>query len=234
MKNPVESEGRLFIVATPIGNLKDITERARETLEKVDVIFCESLKKGRVLLNALGIRKRLSVLNNKNERKKVEDLIRFLNMGKDVALITDSGTPGISDPGYLPVKKAIDNGYPVIPIPGPSSIMALLSVSGLPTEKFYFEGFLPKSRAKKQKRLEYLLSLDCTFVFFESPHRVLETLGIIASESPRRRMALGREMTKVHEEIIRGDAEGIYDSLKRRERIKGEITIAVAPEGYGG
>ncbi len=223
--------GRLFVVATPIGNLEDITLRALKVLKEVDVIFCESLKKARILLGHFGIKKRLVVLNVKNERKRVKELVDWLKKG-DVALITDSGTPGISDPGYLPVKTALSYGFEVVPIPGPSSVTALLSISGLPTERFYFEGFLPNREKRKEKRLNYLLSLDSTFVFFESPHRIVKTFELLNRMAPERPVAVGRELTKMHEEVLRGTCREIFETLKDR-KILGEFVVAVAPEGYG-
>ncbi len=231
MRRPVEDRGRLFVMATPLGNLGDITLRALEVLKKVDVVFSESLRKSRVLLGHLGIKKRVVVLNVKNERRRVKDLLTFLRMGKDVALITDSGTPGISDPGYLPVRCAVDGGFQVVPVPGPSSLTAFVSVSGLPSERFVFEGFLPKSKKRRRDRLSELLSMDYTFFFFESPARIVGTLDILSELSPERKVALGRELTKVHEEIIRGTAREVFDILSKRNKVQGEFVVGVAKEG---
>ncbi len=228
MRLPVGNEGILFVVATPIGNLGDITLRALETLKASDTIFCESLRKSRILLSHFGISKRLFVINSKNERKAVYKLIARLRKGEKVSLITDSGTPGISDPGYLPVKMAVDEGFKVVPVPGPSSLTAFVSVSSLPSERFIFEGFLPRSSARRRKRIRELLSTGYTFFFFESPSRILDTLSDLAALSPERRVAVGRELTKLHEEVIRGTAKDVFELVSSRNAVKGEFIVGVS------
>ncbi len=216
----------LYIVATPIGNLNDITFRAVEVLKNVDVVLCEDTRETLKLLNHLGIKKRLVSYYRDNERVRLKEAISMLGEGKEIALVCDRGTPGISDPAYLLVREALKKGISVIPVPGPSALVASLSVCGLPADRVCFCGFLPRKEGKKRKFLESLKERDETVVFYESVHRVNETLEIMNEIFPEREMTICRELTKKFEEIRTGTVRKIF--LEYRERdIKGEFVVVV-------
>lgn len=222
--------GILYIVATPIGNLDDITQRAARILAEVDRIVCEDTRHTAKLLAHLNISKPLVSLHEHNERQRTPELVRLLIAGARLALVSDAGTPLISDPGYRLVREAIAAGASVVPIPGPSAVTAALSASGLGTDAFYFGGFLPRKRAQRRKQLQQLQSLPATLVFFEAPHRILAALEDIAEIFGQRPLVLARELTKVHEEFLRGSARQLYEQLQARAAIKGEFTILIAAQ----
>ena len=223
--------GSLFVVATPIGNLEDISLRAINTLKEVDVIVAEDTRITGRLLKKYDIKKSLTSFHIRNEARKVDKIINYLNEGKSVALVSDAGTPCISDPGYLLVNKARNQKIEVLSIPGPSSTTAALSISGLPSEKFYFEGFLPKKKGK-QKRIEYLSQLDSTVVLFESPYRLIKTLEKLLAVMGNRHISVCKEISKISEDVFFGKMEDVISDLKEKTTIKGEYVILVAREGY--
>jgi 16S rRNA (cytidine1402-2'-O)-methyltransferase len=222
--------GVFYIVSTPIGNLQDITFRALETLRKVDMILCEDTRRTSFLLNSYDIKKQLISCYQENIKERMPFVIEQLLQGKSVALVSDSGTPCISDPGYMIVKEVIKNNIPLTVIPGPSAIISALVVSGLPTDSFVFCGFLGKKRSKIIKEIAGALSLNKTVVFYESPHRLLRTLSIIKTLSSEIKVAVVRELTKKFEEVIRGKIEEVIDILNKRGLIKGEIVVVLSNE----
>ncbi len=217
--------GALYIVSTPIGNLDDITLRAVRILSGVDVIAAEDTRKTKFLLNHLSISKPLVSNYSYNETRRVPELIGELKQGKSVAVVTDAGTPGISDPAFLLISAAIGNAIPVIPIPGASAVLAALVASGLPTDRFVFEGFLPVKKGRKTK-LEGLKSETRTIVIYESPFRVERTLNDIVEHFGERRVVIARELTKKFEEIRRGLASEVLEHI-RKSTPKGEFVIVV-------
>lgn len=219
----------LYIVATPIGNLEDITLRAIRILKEVDIIAAEDTRHTKKLLNRYGISTQLTSYFEHNEIKKTGWIISELIAGKDVALVSDAGTPGISDPGYRLVKTAIENSIPVVSVPGPSAIISALTVAGLPTDSFCFEGFVPSKSGERQKFLSGLKGAKKTIVLYESPRRLLTTLTDIHNMLGDVDVVIAREMTKFHEEVIRGKAGRILSDLSSRG-IKGEITLLLYPE----
>lgn len=197
-------KGRLFVVATPIGNLEDLTARALRVLGEVDLIASEDTRHSRRLLDHYHIRTPLTSYHEHNESEKAQALLRELAQGRNVALITDAGTPGISDPGYRVVRAARREGYEVVAVPGPSALAAALSVSGLPTDGFSFHGFFPRKRSQAEEFLEAAGRQGGTHVFFESPHRLLDTLRAIGERLPEAQVCVARELTKIHEEVVLG------------------------------
>ena len=219
--------GTLYVVATPIGNLEDITFRAVRILREVDLIACEDTRQTRKLLDRYGISKPLVSYHEHNEAARSQELLRELQAGKNVALVSDAGTPLISDPGYRLVSVAREAGITVSPIPGPGALLAGLSASGLATDSFVFLGFLPPKKNQRRKELEQWKSAPATLVFYEAPHRIAETLADIADVLGPRDVVLARELTKVHEEFLRGPAADIAKTLSERPPLKGEITLMV-------
>ena len=219
--------GILYIVATPIGNLEDITHRAVRVLGEADLIACEDTRQTRKLLDRYGIGKPLASYHEHNEQERSDELIRELEGGKNIALVSDAGTPLIADPGYRLVQKARAHAITVTPIPGPSAIIAALSASGLPTDAFEFRGFLPVKRAQRRRLLEEIRGSESTQVFYEAPHRIVETLDDVAEVLGDRPVVMGRELTKLHEEFLSGTAAEIRDALKSRTAIKGEFTVMI-------
>ena len=221
--------GSLYIVSTPIGNLNDITKRSLEVLRNVDLIAAEDTRVTKRLLNHFDIKNNLISYNNYNENKKYQYLLDVLKSNKDVAVVSDAGTPCISDPGYRIVNAANILGFNVLTVPGPNSAIAALSISGLPCDAFYFQGFLPKKKGRT-KRLNYLKELDCTIIIFESPKRLLKTLDDILFVLGNRVVSLCKELTKLHENIIFGYLDNVIKELDMQ--IKGEYIILVAKEKY--
>jgi len=216
----------LYIVSTPIGNLKDITLRAIETLKSVDLIAAEDTRHTRILCNEYGITTVLTSYFEHNERSKSEYLVKLLKEGKNIALVTDAGTPGISDPGYRVVKAAKDAGIPITVIPGATAMIAALSLSALPTDRFVFEGFLPPKDVGREKRLEALKEEDRTIVFYESPHRVEKTLRSIAKVLNNPVVTCAREITKKFEEVKEGPALTLAEEFVKKEP-RGEFVIVL-------
>ena len=219
--------GSLFLVATPIGNLEDITFRAVRTLKEVDLIACEDTRHTRRLLDHYGIEKPAISYHDHNETDRARSLVERLLGGSNIAVVSDAGTPLISDPGYRLVTAAVEAGIRVIPIPGPSAILAALTASGLTADSFYFGGFVSQKQSARRKLFEALADLDCSLVFYEAPHRILETLRDIAEIYGEREIVLTRELTKIHEEFLRGTALALFRNLSERESIKGEMTIVI-------
>ncbi len=195
--------GTLFIVSTPIGNLKDITLRAIDTLKAVDLIACEDTRHTRRLLSHYGINTPTTSYFEHNKIRKGDYLVRLLKEGKKIALVSDSGTPGISDPGFNIIRLVIENSIPLTVIPGPSALISALILSGMPTDSFSFHGFLSNKRAKRRRQLEPLKTQKNTTVFYESPHRILKTLHDILDVLGDREIVIGRELTKLFEEVLR-------------------------------
>ena len=222
--------GTLYIVSTPIGNLKDITKRALEVLENVDLIAAEDTRITKRLLNHFDIKNNFISYNDYNENKKYQYLLDVLKNNKNIAIVSDAGTPSISDPGYRIVNAANLSGFKVVTIPGPSSAIAALSISGLPSDSFYFEGFLPKKKGRT-KRLNYLKELDCTVIIFESPKRLLKTLNDILSVLGNRVVSLCKELTKLHETVKLDYLSNIIKAIDS-EVIKGEYVLLIAKEKY--
>lgn len=222
--------GTLYIVATPLGNLEDITLRAIKTLKSVDAIACEDTRRASTLLRHLGISgKKLVSHHAFNEKKAITNILDLLEGGYDVAVITDAGTPAISDPGFALVRAAYDINARVIPLPGPSAVTTALSVCPLPVHNFFFAGFLPHKKGRKSK-LEFLASLESTVVFYESPHRILKLLNEIEVAFPDSEVFIAREATKMHEEYLRGTPSEMIERLTG-EKTRGEFVVVVYPKG---
>ncbi len=221
------TKGTLYIVSTPIGNLEDITLRALRILKEVDLVAAEDTRHTGLLLKHFGIQTPLTSYFQGNEFKKKEFILSRLRQGDRVALVSDAGTPGISDPGFRLIQTAIENQIPIVPIPGASAVIAALSVSGLPTDAFLFKGFLPHKSKKKRDLLEELKEVRETLIFYESPHRIRETLKDIFEILGDREMALTRELTKIYEEILRGKVREIETQIGDRQ-LKGEITLVIS------
>lgn len=223
--------GVLYVVATPIGNLEDVTVRALRILKEVDLIAAEDTRHTRKLLAHYAITTRLTSYHDHAEATKTPKLIALLHAGKNVALVSDAGTPGISDPGYRLVNAAAEAGLRVVPVPGPSMVTALLSVGGLPTDRFAFEGFLPAKQSRRRRVLRALRREPRTLVLYESSHRLLACLADLAAELGDRRIVVGREVTKQFEEILRGPISEVAATLGQRP-VKGEVALLV--EGWDG
>ena len=220
------SHGSLYIVATPIGNLEDITMRALRVLREVDVIAAEDTRHSLKLLSHYGISKPLTSYWSEKEKVRTGEIIEKLRSGLSVALISDAGTPGISDPGAVLIKRAIEEGIMVVPVPGPSALIAALSISGLSTEEFTFLGFLPPRTTQRRKKLAELKHESRTLVFYEAPHRIIDTLGDLGEEMGDRKIAVVREITKLHEEAVRGTASELLAMIESRT-IAGEYVVVV-------
>lgn len=218
----------LYVISTPIGNLKDITLRALDILREADIVACEDTRTTGKLLSRYEIRKKLTSYHEHNEVEKTEALIDALGRGLKVALLTDAGTPSISDPGFRIVRAASEKGYDVIPVPGASAAVAALSVSGLPTSGFTFLGFPPRTRKKRLELFGRVKHYPETLVFYESPGRLLGTLEDMKEVLGDREACVSREITKIHEEHLRSSLSGILEELSGREAIKGEVTIVVS------
>jgi 16S rRNA (cytidine1402-2'-O)-methyltransferase len=218
----------LYLVGTPIGNLEDITLRAVRVLKEVDVIACEDTRQTQKLLNHYAIATRTTSYHEHNEMTRSAELVKEMQEGASVALVTDAGMPGISDPGYRLIALAIRHHLPVVPIPGASAFLAALVASGLPTDSFRFSGFLPAKRGERRAALEGIKTSPRTQVFYEAPHRIVEALeDVVEVLGSRRHVVVAREVTKLHEEFLRGRAGEVLENLKAREGVKGEITLLI-------
>lgn len=225
----MDSSGRLYILATPIGNMQDITLRALDTLKTCDLVVCEDTRVTGKLLHNYDIKKPLKALNEFNEHNVVYDIIQEIINGSVVCLVSDSGTPLVSDPGFLLVREAKKKDLSVIPIPGPSAVIAALSASGLPTDSFLFLGFLPKNKTKRKKQLSFIANTfrteyKPTIVFYESPHRIVETLKFILEIFGDIEITIAREITKIHEEIKSELLSELINKYSEKEP-KGEFTV---------
>jgi 16S rRNA (cytidine1402-2'-O)-methyltransferase len=218
----------LYLVATPIGNLEDITLRALHVLKEVDQIACEDTRHTQKLLNHYGITTRTISYHEHNEMTRAAELVKEMQEGASVALVTDAGMPGISDPGYRLISLAIRHHVPVVPIPGASAFLAALVASGLQTDSFRFSGFLPAKRGERRAALEAVRTSPRTQVFYEAPHRIVETLAdVVEVLGDARHVVIAREVTKLHEEFLRGRAGEILAALQARGAVKGEITLLI-------
>ena len=227
--------GCLYLVATPIGNLEDFTHRAARILREVDLVACEDTRHTRKLLDHYGISKPVISYHEHNEAARAQELAGKMLAGASVALVSDAGMPLVSDPGYRVVAAAIRAGIPVVPVPGPSAVVAALAASGLATDSFYFGGFLPAKSGQRSRALEALRELRHTLVFYEAPHRIAETLADVERILGPRQVVIARELTKIHEEFLRGPAGEVRATLESRRAVKGEITLLIGkaeePEG---
>jgi 16S rRNA (cytidine1402-2'-O)-methyltransferase len=220
----------LYIVSTPIGNLEDITLRALRVLKEADTVAAEDTRRTRALLTHFGITKRLVSYYDAVESRRAPALVERLRAGEDIALVSDAGTPGLSDPGHRLVIAAAAAGIDVVPVPGPSALTTVLAVAGLPCDRFVFEGFLPARRAARERRLAELQSEERTLVFFEAPHRLAKTLEAMLVGFGDRPAVLGRELTKRYEEIRRGTVRGLHSALGD-VAVRGEVTLVVGGAG---
>jgi 16S rRNA (cytidine1402-2'-O)-methyltransferase len=226
---PPLTPGTLYLVATPIGNLEDITLRALRALRECDVVAAEDTRRTGQLLKHFGIAKPLLSYFHFNEAKRSEELIARLQRGERIALVTDAGSPGISDPGERVVRAAIAAGLRVEPVPGPCALVAALTASGLPTDEFHFVGFLPHKAGQRQRELERIKSYGGTLVLYESPYRIEKLLTELSEVFPDRQVVLARELTKKFEEYLRGTPAHLHVAIRHRAR-KGEFVVLVAPE----
>jgi 16S rRNA (cytidine1402-2'-O)-methyltransferase len=229
VENPLHAGGpALYLVATPIGNLEDITLRAVRVLKEVDVIACEDTRQTQKLLNHYGITSRTISYHEHNEMTRAAELVKELQEGASIALVTDAGMPGISDPGFRLISLAIRHHVPVVPIPGASAFLAALVASGLPTDSFRFSGFLPAKRGERRAALKAIKTSPRTQVFYEAPHRIVETLSeVVEVLGNARQVVIAREVTKLHEEFLRGRAGDVLQTLQARDGVKGEITLLI-------
>jgi 16S rRNA (cytidine1402-2'-O)-methyltransferase len=214
----------LYIVSTPIGNMKDITYRAVEILGEVDFVLAEDSRRTGILLKHYGVSNKLIIYNDTNKERKTSGIIRDLLNDKNIALVTDSGTPGISDPGFYLVRECVKNNIKVLPIPGANAVISALVCSGLPTDRFTFYGFLPKKPGKFKELIDEANSRTETAIFYESPHRIIKTLKRLNDQIPDKQIVIGRELTKKFEEFIRGKVSDMYTQLKDK-KLKGEIVV---------
>ncbi|WP_011583319.1 16S rRNA (cytidine(1402)-2'-O)-methyltransferase [Chelativorans sp. BNC1] len=229
--NAPRLEPALYLVATPIGNLSDITLRALETLAAADVLACEDTRVTRILLNRYGIRRRMLAYHEHNEAEAAPRLVAMVEEGKSVALASDAGTPLVSDPGFRLVQAAQEKGIRVVPVPGPSAVLAALAAAGLPTDSFMFAGFLPSKAGQRRTRLDALVSVPATLVFFESPRRLSESLSAMGESLGDRQAVVARELTKAFEELRRGRLSELAAHYNEAGAPKGEVVVCVAPPG---
>jgi 16S rRNA (cytidine1402-2'-O)-methyltransferase len=226
--------GKLLVVATPIGNLDDLSPRGRAALAGADLVACEDTRHTGRMLARLGIDRPLLSLHEHNERQRLPRLLADLEAGRVVALVSDAGTPLLSDPGFLLVREAAGRGVPVEAVPGPSAVLTALVVSALPPYPFTFAGFPPPKAGRRRSFFRRFASLDHTLVFFESPHRLAASLDDAVAELGDRPAALARELTKLHEEILRGTLEELRAAVAERGALKGEVVLVVAPAPSAG
>jgi len=219
--------GFLYLVATPIGNLEDITIRALRVLKEVDLIACEDTRHTAKLLTRYGITTPRKSCHEFNEESRVPEFVQMLREGKHIALVGDAGTPLVSDPGYKIVSACRKEGITVVPVPGACAAVAALAASGLPSDCFFFAGFLPSRAAQRRRRLEELAGIPATLIIYEAPHRLISAVKDMAAVLGSRRAALGREITKIHEEFLCGTLDEILDTLRERPEIRGEITLII-------
>jgi 16S rRNA (cytidine1402-2'-O)-methyltransferase len=218
--------GTLYLVATPIGNLDDITHRAIQVLKEVDLIACEDTRHTRKLLTHYGISTHTISYHEHNERERAQELFTRLNGGSSVAVVSDAGTPGISDPGFRLVQLAIENGIRVVPVPGANALVSALVASGLPTDEFFFGGFLPSRSGARRARLKSLESIPATLIFYEAPHRLAASLRDAAQILGSRQAVVARELTKLHEEIARGSLVELAERYASGD-VRGEIVLVI-------
>ncbi|HEX5708720.1 MAG TPA: 16S rRNA (cytidine(1402)-2'-O)-methyltransferase [Pyrinomonadaceae bacterium] len=223
-------KGRLYVVATPIGNLEDITRRALRVLGEVDLVACEDTRRTRGLLEHFQLKTALLSYHEHNERARAEELIARLKRGQTIALVSDAGTPAISDPGFTLVRACVEAGIEVVPVPGASALVAALAASGLPTDEFYFGGFLPARAQARRARLAALRDIPATLVFYEAPHRIAHLLADAREVLGERRAAVARELTKMHEEFARGTLSELVERFAGEGAARGEFVLVVDRE----
>ena len=219
--------GTLYLVSTPIGNLEDITHRAVRVLREVDVIACEDTRHTKNLLNHYGINTRTISYHEHNERERAVELLEQLESGSDLAIVSDAGTPGISDPGFRLARLAIENEVRVVPVPGPSALIAALVASGIATDEFFFGGFLPARSGARRARLNELRSIPATLIFYEAPHRIAAALRDALEILGEREAVVARELTKVHEEFVRGRLSELAVRFSAAESARGEMVLII-------
>ncbi len=219
--------GTLYLVSTPIGNLEDITHRAVRILGEVDLIACEDTRHTKKLLNHYGIKTKTVSYHEHNERSRAEELLEQLRAGRSIAIVTDAGTPGISDPGFRLARLAIDNLIRVEPVPGPSALIAALVASGLPSDEFFFGGFLPARSGARRTKLNELRGIAATLVFYEAPHRIAETLKDAREIFGEREAVVARELTKLHEEVVRGKLSELVTHFSAKANARGEMVLII-------
>ena len=219
--------GTLYLVSTPIGNLEDITQRAVRLLGEVDVIACEDTRHTQKLLNHYAINTRTISYHEHNERERAVELLKQLKQGSDVAVVSDAGTPGISDPGFRLARLAIENEVRVVPVPGASALITALVASGMPTDEFFFGGFLPARSGARRARLSELRSIPATLIFYEGPHRIAATLKDARAILGEREAVVARELTKMHEEIVRGRLSELAERFASAESARGEMVLII-------
>jgi len=222
-----QQKGTLYLVSTPIGNLEDVTARALRVLGEADVVACEDTRRTRVLLDHFGITAKTVSYHEHNERERAAELGALLEGGASVAVVTDAGTPGVSDPGYRLVREAIERGASVVPVPGPAAFVAALTASGLPTDEFYFGGFLPARPHARRTRFEQVRDLGATLVFYETPHRIAHALAEAREVLGEREAAVARELTKLHEEIVRGRLSELAARFSAENAARGEMVLVI-------
>ena len=219
--------GTLYVVATPIGNLEDITHRALRVLREVDIIACEDTRHTRKLLNHYGIKTKVTSYHDHNERERTVELLQALASGANVAIVSDAGTPSISDPGFRLVSEAGAQDITVVALPGPTALIAALVASGLPTDEFFFAGFLPARSGARRTRLAELREIPATLIFYEAPHRIAATLRDAREILGEREAVVARELTKIHEEIARGRLSELAERFSSAEKARGEIVLLI-------
>ncbi len=222
-----QTRGTLYLVATPIGNLEDVTRRALRVLGEADVVACEDTRRTRSLLEHFGIRARTVSYHEHNERERADELASLMEGGQTVALVSDAGTPGINDPGYRLVRACVERNLRVVPVPGPTAFVAALTASGLPTDEFYFGGFLPARSHARRERLASVKSLRATLVFYETPHRLAHALAEALEVLGEREAAVARELTKLHEEIVRGRLSELAARFAPEGAARGEMVLVI-------
>jgi 16S rRNA (cytidine1402-2'-O)-methyltransferase len=222
-----ETGGTLYLVATPIGNLEDVTRRALRVLSEADVVACEDTRRTRALLEHFQIRARTVSYHEHNERERAEELARMIEEGSAVALVSDAGTPGVNDPGYRLVRACTERGLRVVPIPGPTAFVAAVTASGLPTDEFYFGGFLPARPHARREKLASVKSLRATLVFYETPHRIVQALADAREVLGEREAAVARELTKLHEEVVRGRLSELLLHFSTEGAARGEMVLVI-------
>ncbi len=238
MKEVADSDGaveagRLFVVATPIGNLGDTTPRSIEILRSVDAIAAEDTRRTRKLLTHFGITTRQIPYHDHNEERASREVVERIEAGEDIALVSDAGTPLVADPGYRLVSSCAERGLEVIAVPGPSAVVAALSIAGLPPQPFHFAGYLPRKSGQRRSKLASLAGMPCTVIYYESPHRIAAALKDMHEVLGDRKAVVARELTKVHEEVLRGTL-GELSAMAESRRLKGEIVVVVGCPGKDG
>jgi 16S rRNA (cytidine1402-2'-O)-methyltransferase len=222
-----DNAGTLYLISTPIGNLEDLTRRALRLLAEVDLVACEDTRHTRKLLDHYGIRTKTISYHEHNERERADELAVRLVAGESIALVSDAGTPAVSDPGYRLVRAAIERGARIVPVPGATAFVAALTASGLPTDEFFFGGFLPARSVARRARLSQLRALPATLVFYEAPHRIVDTLRDAHDVLGEREAAVARELTKLHEEIARGRLSELIEKFSGNHAARGEMVLVI-------